>query len=288
VEGTVESTMMVNGKIVGTVPGETSPAVGGSAVETPLAETVPTTPSYPAPLTQNPGPAPEPTSLRQAVVITAGEVKSEPGTISAPTSVFQETEPEPTPTRLPDTPSDPHTSGTVPVEVDSTPVPTLEDAAVTTPDLGPSATEVPASTTVDPSSSWELEPTSPPRAIQPIQRVEQLELTHLISTKMASAAATVANVSGAIGSWLSETPAGGITPGPLAPRTPLPFGDNDLSLFYGGSPTGPGGGSALLLPLWGVVALAAILLRRNGRTYLISCEVPKPSLALLSPLERPG
>jgi hypothetical protein len=31
-----------------------------------------------------------------------------------------------------------------------------------------------------------------------------------------------------------------------------------------------------------------LLLRRDFRTYLVSCEVPKPSSALLSPLERPG
>jgi hypothetical protein len=298
VEGTIESTTVVNGNVIGTVPGETSLAVGGAPVETPLAENPPTPPSYPAPPTPIPEPAPEPTPLRQAVVITAGEVKSEPGTTSAPTPTFQETEPEPTPTRPPDSPSVPHPPGTVSVEVDTTPVPTLEDA-VPTPDLGPSATEVPASTTVDPSPSWELEPTSPPGAIQPIQRVEQVALPHLISTNLASAAGAAANVLGTVGSWLSETPApdrdtltGSITPEPLvplAPLTPLPFGDNDLSLFYGGgSPTGAGGGSALLLPLWGVFTLAAILLRRNGRTCLISCEVPKPSSALLSPLERPG
>jgi hypothetical protein len=173
----------------------------------------------------------------------------------------------------------------------------LEDAAPT-PDLGPVATEVPASTTVDPSPSWELEPTSPPGAIQPIQRVEQVALPHLKSTNLASATGAAANVLGTIGSWLSEppapdtdTPTAGNTSEPLAPLAPLmppPFGDNDLSLFYGGSLTGAGGGSALLLPLWGVFTLAAILLRRNGRTYLISCAVPKPSSALLLPLERPG
>jgi hypothetical protein len=31
-----------------------------------------------------------------------------------------------------------------------------------------------------------------------------------------------------------------------------------------------------------------VLLRRDLRMYLVSCEVPKPSSALLSPLERPG
>jgi hypothetical protein len=48
-----------------------------------------------------------------------------------------------------------------------------------------------------------------------------------------------------------------------------------------------GGGFAPLLV--GILALlAAILLGRDFRTYLISCEMPKPSSALLLPLERPG
>jgi hypothetical protein len=50
---------------------------------------------------------------------------------------------------------------------------------------------------------------------------------------------------------------------------------------------GTGGSFAPLLV--GILALlAAILMRRDFRTYLISCEMPKPSSALLLPLERPG
>jgi hypothetical protein len=50
---------------------------------------------------------------------------------------------------------------------------------------------------------------------------------------------------------------------------------------------GTGGGFAPLLV--GILALfAVILLGRDFRTYLVSCEVPKPSSALLQPLERPG
>ena len=50
---------------------------------------------------------------------------------------------------------------------------------------------------------------------------------------------------------------------------------------------GTGGGFAPLLV--GILALlAVILLGRDFRTYLVSCEMPKPSSALLLPLERPG
>ena len=70
---------------------------------------------------------------------------------------------------------------------------------------------------------------------------------------------------------------------PLAP----PGGGSAFSQSTGGGQLGAGGGFAPLLV--GVLALlAAILLGRDFRTYLISCEMPKPSSALLLPLERPG
>jgi hypothetical protein len=70
---------------------------------------------------------------------------------------------------------------------------------------------------------------------------------------------------------------------PLAP----PAGGGSFSPFTGGGQLGIGGGFAPLLV--GVLALfATSLLRRDFRTYLISCEMPEPSSALLGPLERPG
>src|ERR671920_465769 len=49
---------------------------------------------------------------------------------------------------------------------------------------------------------------------------------------------------------------------------------------------GPGGGLVLLL--LGVLASGLILLRRDGPLSWASCEMPKPSSALLLPLGRPG
>jgi hypothetical protein len=64
-------------------------------------------------------------------------------------------------------------------------------------------------------------------------------------------------------------------------------GSSSFSLFTGGGQLGIGGGFTPLLV--GILALLATsLLRRDFRTYLISCEMPKPSSALLLPLERPG
>ena len=83
-----------------------------------------------------------------------------------------------------------------------------------------------------------------------------------------------------------EQPSEG-TPQPAPPLTPVGGGQFSLSTTGGGGLAGPGGGLAPVLV--GILALlATILLRRDFRTYLISCEMPKPSSALLLPLERPG
>ena len=77
------------------------------------------------------------------------------------------------------------------------------------------------------------------------------------------------------------------TPQPAPPLAPVGGGQFSLSTTGGGGLAGPGGGLAPVLV--GILALlATILLRRDFRTYLISCEMPKPSSALLLPLERPG
>ena len=75
-------------------------------------------------------------------------------------------------------------------------------------------------------------------------------------------------------------------PAPLASQ---PLGDGLFSPFTGttGGQSGAGGGAAPLLV--GILVLLTVsLARRDFRTYLIACEVPKPSSALLRPLERPG
>ena len=83
-----------------------------------------------------------------------------------------------------------------------------------------------------------------------------------------------------------EQPSEG-TPQPAPPLAPVGGGQFSLSTTGGGGLAGPGGGFAPVLV--GILALlATILLRRDFRTYLISCEMPKPSSALLLPLERPG
>jgi len=73
-------------------------------------------------------------------------------------------------------------------------------------------------------------------------------------------------------------------PQPVTPHAPPAGGTSAFSLSGGGQV-----GSTGVVPLLvGVLASGLVLLRRSGWRYLASCEVPKPSSALLLPLERPG
>jgi hypothetical protein len=132
-------------------------------------------------------------------------------------------------------------------------------------------------------------------AVQPITRA----VTNLVSTGTSAAAKAVTGVLGSVGQWVYEAaaPSGGesssssgsTTPEPFVPVSPDPFGSSFVSLFSGGGQTSNAGGAGAATLLLGVLVLTStLLLRRNFRMYLVSCEVLKPSSALLSPLERPG
>jgi hypothetical protein len=75
------------------------------------------------------------------------------------------------------------------------------------------------------------------------------------------------------------------TPQPPEPPLAPPVGDAPL-FSLGGAQTGPGGALALLLIC--IFASGMVLLRPDDTLYLASCTIPKPSSALLMPLERPG
>jgi len=82
-----------------------------------------------------------------------------------------------------------------------------------------------------------------------------------------------------------QAPSDGTPQEPVAPLAP-PLG-GVFSPFTGAAGQFAGGGVAPLLV--GILALFTVILtRRDFRTYLIACEMPKPSSALLRPLERPG
>jgi hypothetical protein len=72
-------------------------------------------------------------------------------------------------------------------------------------------------------------------------------------------------------------------PSPITPPLTPPAGGSSFSLP--GGQAGPGGVAPLLLC---VLILGLVLLRRDGKLARAFCELPKPSSALLLPLERPG
>jgi hypothetical protein len=133
-------------------------------------------------------------------------------------------------------------------------------------------------------------------AVQPLTWT----LNNVIGTNTSATVSAVTGVLGTVGNWLSEAPSSaedssssseGTRPAPSAPVSPeqqQPLGSSYIGLSSGmGQASSAGGlGTTLLL---GVLFVASIeLLRRDFRTYLVSIELPKPSSALLSPLERPG
>ena len=133
----------------------------------------------------------------------------------------------------------------------------------------------------------------PSAAVQPLTQA----LNNVIGTSASAVGSAVAGVLGTVGDWLTEAPSSaadnstsspeGAWLAPVAPVLPEPLGSSYIGLFSGmGQASTGGAGTTLLL---GVLFVASILLlRRDCRMYLVSIELPKPSSALLSPLERPG
>jgi hypothetical protein len=82
---------------------------------------------------------------------------------------------------------------------------------------------------------------------------------------------------------------GDTTQPPSQPTAPLlpPMGEGPLFSSSGTGQAGPGSGFVVLL-LGVLVSGLVLLLWRDGPLSLVSWKVPKPTSALLSPLERPG
>ena len=87
---------------------------------------------------------------------------------------------------------------------------------------------------------------------------------------------------------LAQSPSGDTASDSLDPLVPSlpPLEDSSFFSLSGVGQVGPGGGLGLLL--LGVLASLLILVRRDGSLSWISGEPPKPTSALLLPLERPG
>ena len=85
----------------------------------------------------------------------------------------------------------------------------------------------------------------------------------------------------------TESPSEGTTSEPLAPQLPSPFEGSSVSSSHSGvsGQAGPWGGFVVLL---GVLVSGLVLLLRDGFLCWAAWDQPKPSSALLLPLERPG
>jgi hypothetical protein len=125
-------------------------------------------------------------------------------------------------------------------------------------------------------------------------------LNNVIGTNTSATVSAVAGVLGTVGNWLSEAPSSaedsssssqGTWPAPSAPVSPeqqQPLGSSYIGLSSGMGQASSAGGFGTTLLLGVLFVASTLLLRRDFRTYLVSMELPKPSSALLSPLERPG
>jgi hypothetical protein len=133
-------------------------------------------------------------------------------------------------------------------------------------------------------------------AVQPLTWT----LNNVIGTNTSATASAVAGVLGTVGNWLSEAPSStedsssssqGTWPapsGPVSPEQQQPLGSSYIGLSSGMGQASSAGGLGTTLLLGVLFVASTLLLRRDFRTYLVSIELPKPSSALLSPLERPG
>ena len=125
-------------------------------------------------------------------------------------------------------------------------------------------------------------------------------LNNVIGTNTSATVSAVAGVLGTVGDWLSEAPSSaedsssssqGTWPAPSAPVSPeqqQPLGSSYIGLSSGMGQASSAGGLGTTLLLGVLLVASTMLLRRDFRTYLVSIELPKPSSALLLPLERPG
>ncbi len=295
---------------VETPPNETLPPPFSNSVTSDSVNSVLLPKAEPEPASQS---TPQPTPMQRTMVVTT----------TGDETVRLDTEPASAPQQS-DAASTTTTSTTTPSEPVSANAAPTTDLGTPETEIPAAAEEVPAALPAGPSAPSEAsKPMMPAPALlqqvaQDVPSEEQAQagyyftlgiapssagvqpltwgtLTDVVGTSASAAVSAVAGVLGTVGSWLSEasssvedsSSSGGTWTEPFTPVIPEPLGSSFIGLFPGmGQASAGGAGTTLLL---GVLFVASILLlRRDLRTYLISCELPKPSSALLSPLERPG
>jgi hypothetical protein len=164
----------------------------------------------------------------------------------------------------------------------------------------PTAAERTADRTSDPIPSQVQTSGTEPSTVREVVEVVEPLVEQALTQTHTTISETVASALGTLQSWTAgwlpaseaaQSSSEGTAPDPLVPLEPLlpPMpspGDSPFFSLPGTGQVGSGGGLGLLL--LGVLASGLILLRRDGPLSWIVYELPKPTSALLLPLERPG
>src|SRR5215213_3072105 len=247
----------------------------------------------------DPEPLPQPTLLQRmvATTTTGGETAGPRAELA---SASQKIDLAPT---YPTTPST-RPFKLAPVSVSATPTvdrgsPEIESSTA----AEESSAALPAGLSAPSSEVWEQVKPSPARQQQVAQVAASQEQSRpsYYSTSGIAPSSAVAGGLGTVGNWLSEAPSNaedssssseGTWPAPSSPVSPEqqqpPLGSSYIGLSSGMGQASSAGGLGTTLLLGVLLVASTMLLRRDFRTYLVSIELPKPSSALLSPLERPG
>jgi hypothetical protein len=269
----------------------------------------------------DPEPGPQPTLLQRMVAITTTGDETAGPSSAEPTSASQKIDLAPTTKTTPSTTR----FELAPVSVNAAPTvdrgsPEIESSAA----VEEGSAALPAGLSA-PSEVWEPVKPSPALQQQVAQVVASQEqsrpsyystsgiapssatvqpltwtLNNVIGTNASATVSAVAGVRGTVGNWLSEAPfsaedssssSQGTWPAPSAPVSPeqqQPLGSSYIGLSSGMGQASSAGGPGTTLLLGVLLVAPVLLMRRDFRMYLVSIELPKPSSALLSPLERPG
>jgi hypothetical protein len=161
----------------------------------------------------------------------------------------------------------------------------------------PAPSQVRGSEAAHSTVRWVVEPLVP-HALPNLAAASRGAVHEALTQTHKTVSETVAGAMGTLESWAARwLPSGEAAQGssegsapdpldPLLPPLPPPLGDSPFFSLPGTGQVAFGAGVGLLL--LGVLASVLILRRRDGPLSWISCEPPKPTSALLVPLERPG
>jgi hypothetical protein len=318
--GTAESVTIINGKVAEPVPSVTTPSPETVPAETAL--------SVPSPADSHPGSAPKPTSALapEPTPEPAPQPITQPAVYVGLTEPAHSTGAAPAAPEARDATTTAPDEGGASPPVPELPVWEIVPEPVTSQGTGPMSApsrapleEVPASAGAtpmvpppSPTADVAQKPSGPSPMVVPVPMQIPSVVTSSLSwgigenaasaaaSAMASVSSTATEVFGVLSSGLAEPSAARTQEEQSSRGTPQPVPLDPLTSPVGGAgyfsstPTGAGGqlagsGGGYAPLLLGILPLLAVILtRRDFRTYLVSCEMPKPSSALLMPLERPG